>query len=69
MAAKNFYDAVLVGLDLTTLVAGALLAKRGFRVLVVGQGRPWPSYELSGLTLPRGPFSLEAPASPVIARA
>lgn len=68
MAAKNFYDAVLVGLDLTTLVAGALLAKRGFRVLVVGQGRPWPSYELSGMSLPRGPFSLEAPASPVLAR-
>ncbi|MET0343533.1 MAG: hypothetical protein ABW252_21155 [Polyangiales bacterium] len=68
-AAKNFYDAVLVGLDLTTLVAGALLAKRGFRVLVVGQGRPWPSYQLSGLSLPRGPFSLEAPGSPVLARA
>ena len=30
MAAKNFYDAILVGLSLQTLLAGGLLAKRGF---------------------------------------
>jgi hypothetical protein len=68
MAAKNFYDAVLVGLDLTTLLAGALLAKRGFRVLVVGQSQPWPSYAMGALRLPRAPFSLQAPGSPVFAR-
>ena len=68
MVAKNFYDAVLVGLELTTLLAGALLAKRGFRVLVVGQSRPWPSYDIGALRLPRAPFSLQAPASPVLAR-
>ena len=68
MAAKNFYDAVLVGLDLTTLLAGALLAKRGFRVLVVGQSRPWPSYDIGPLRLPRAPFSLQGPGSPVLTR-
>ena len=60
MAAKNFYDAVLLGLGLPTLLAGGLLAKRGFRVLVVGQGQPLPSYEVDGFTLPRAPFTLYA---------
>jgi hypothetical protein len=68
MAAKNFYDAVLVGLDLRTLLAGALLAKRGLRVLLVGQGQPWPSYEARGVRLPRAPFSLTAHDSPALAR-
>ena len=71
MPAKNFYDAVLVGLDLPTLLTGALLAKRGFRVLVVGQGQPTPSYDLveaPGVRFPRAPFLLTAPASPALSR-
>lgn len=68
MTAKNFYDAVLIGLDLRTLLAGALLAKRGFRVMVVGQGQPWPSYEARGVSFPRAPFSLTSHESPVLAR-
>ncbi|MDB4972342.1 MAG: Neurosporene desaturase [Myxococcaceae bacterium] len=68
MAAKNFYDAVLVGLDLSTLLAGALLSKRGFRVLVLGQGSPWPSYELRGVRFPRAPFALSSPDSPALGR-
>ena len=68
MVAKNFYDAVLIGLDLRTLLAGALLAKRGLRVLLVGQGQPWPSYQARGVTLPRGPFALTAYDSPASER-
>jgi hypothetical protein len=68
MAAKNFYDAVLIGLDLRTLLTAALLAKRGLRVLVIGHGQPWPSYQVHGVTLPRSTFSLTGYESPAIAR-
>ncbi len=68
MSAKNHYDAVLVGLDLSILLAGALLAKRGFRVLLLGQGQPWPSYELAGVRFPRAPFALAPADSPACAR-
>lgn len=66
--AKNFYDAVLLGLQLPTLIAGGLLAKRGFRVLVVAQGQPLPSYEIEGLRVPRAPFTLHGVQSPAITR-
>ncbi|HEY6878130.1 MAG TPA: hypothetical protein VI299_08920 [Polyangiales bacterium] len=68
MPAKNFYDAVLVGLNLPSLLAAALLSKRGFRVLVIGHAQPWPSYEVRGVRLPTTPFALPAPSSPVLAR-
>lgn len=68
MPAKNFYDAVLVGLNLPSLLAGALLSKRGFRVLVIGHAQPWPSYEVRGVRFPIAPFALSAPNSPVLAR-
>ncbi|HEX5659607.1 MAG TPA: hypothetical protein VFX59_20565, partial [Polyangiales bacterium] len=68
MAAKNFYDAVLIGLNLPSLLAGALLSKRGFRVLVIGHAQPWPSYEARGIRFPVAPFALPAPESPVLAR-
>jgi len=65
---KNFYDAVLLGLGLPTLIAGGLLAKRGFRVLVVAQGQPLPSYEIGGITVPRAPFTLTGAESPAVTR-
>jgi hypothetical protein len=68
MPAKNFYDAVLVGLNLPSLLAGALLSKRGFRVLVIGHSQPWPSYEARGVRFPVAPFAVPAPSSPVLAR-
>jgi len=66
--AKNFYDAVLLGLQLPTLIAGGLLAKRGFRVLVVAQGQPLPGYEIHGLSVPRAPFTLTGAESPAMTR-
>jgi phytoene dehydrogenase-like protein len=68
MPAKNFYDAVLVGLNLPSLLVAALLSKRGFRVLLIGHGQPWPSYQVRGVRFPTAPFSLPAPGSPLLAR-
>jgi hypothetical protein len=68
MGAQNFYDAVLIGIGLPTLLAGGLLAKRGFRVLLVGQGQPLPSYDIDGVRLPRAPFTLNGHDSPAISR-
>ena len=68
MATKNFYDAVLLGTELPTLLAGGLLAKRGFRVLLVGQSSPSASYQVDGLSLPRRPFTLPGHDSPAISR-
>jgi glycine/D-amino acid oxidase-like deaminating enzyme len=65
---KSFYDVVVLGMRLSTLAAAALLAKRGFRVLVLGEGEPAPSYELEGVTLPRGPYTFLAAHSPVARR-
>ncbi|MFH1437501.1 MAG: hypothetical protein ABIJ56_17475 [Pseudomonadota bacterium] len=38
MIIKEFYDVVIVGTSLAPLAAGALLSRRGLRVLVVGNG-------------------------------
>lgn len=65
---KNFYDAVLIGTELPTLLAAGLLGKRGFRVLLVGQGQPMPTYTALGHVLPRRPFTLTAEGSPAITR-
>lgn len=62
------YDVVLLGLSLEPLFAAALLAKRGFRVLVLGQGELPPSYSLAGRRLPRFPFTFDAAHSPVARR-
>lgn len=68
MGTKNFYDAVLIGLGLPNLLAGGLLAKRGFRVLLVGQGQALPSYQIDGVTVPRAPFTLTGHDSPAVSR-
>lgn len=62
------YDVVLLGLSIEPLFAAALLAKRGFRVLVLGQNELPPSYTLAGRRLPRFPFTFDAAHSPVARR-
>jgi len=63
------YDVVLVGTQLAPLVAGALLAKRGFRVLLVSQDELAPTYEaVEGLELPREPFTFLPAGSPIARR-
>ena len=64
----SYYDAIVVGTALPAHACGAILSKRGFRVLLVGQDRPAPSYRVGDLTLPRAPFSFLAAHSPVARR-
>lgn len=64
----SYYDVVVLGARLGGLLSGALLAKRGFRVLVLGQGAPTPSYEVGDLVLPRKPFTFLAAHSPIARR-
>lgn len=60
------YDVVAVGTQLAPLLACALLAKRGFRVLLVSQEEPAPTYEVAeGVTFPREPFTFVPASSPV----
>lgn len=41
MIVKEHFDVIVVGTDLAPLLCAALLCKRGFRVLVVGTGKPF----------------------------
>ncbi len=52
---SSFFDIVVVGTDLSGLVMAAVVAKRGYRVLVIGQGRKGEAYEIDGIPLPRRP--------------
>jgi hypothetical protein len=49
----RYYDVVVLGADLAPLTCAALLAKRGFRVLLLGQDDPEPSYTIGSFKLPR----------------
>jgi hypothetical protein len=64
----RFYDVVVLGADLAPLLCGALLAKRGFRVLVVGQQQPEPSYRVGPFELPRSPLRCVFGQTPVSGR-
>jgi len=65
---RRHYDAVVLGTRLEPLVAAALLAKRGFRVLVLGQGELEASYAIAGRRWPRSPHTFLAAHSPVARR-
>jgi phytoene dehydrogenase-like protein len=64
----NYYDVVVIGMELGPLAAGALLAKRGFRVLVVGHGRPSDRYRCCGHSFTHRPFMMTSTESPAIKR-
>ena len=65
---SRYYDAVILGLDVAPLACGALLAKRGFRVLVLGQDDVAPDYRVGARRLPRHPFTFTAARSPLTTR-
>ena len=66
---RGYYDVICVGMQLPCLLAGALLSKRGFRVLVLGQDTPTPTYEMDGRTLPRSAFACLGAQSPIVRQA
>lgn len=52
---KSSYDVVIVGMDLPALIFGAIAAKRGYRVLVIGHGAKENIYEVEGHHFVRRP--------------
>lgn len=61
---SRHYDVVVLGRSLGALGAAALLARRDFRVLLLGQGSPAPSYRFEGRQLRRRAFTLLFGSSP-----
>lgn len=65
---RSSYDVIAVSARVGVLTAAALLAKRGFRVLVVRHDAIDPSYALGDLRLPRAPFQFTAADTPAARR-
>ena len=65
---SRYYDVVVLGTELAPLTCATLLAKRGFRVLVLGQDDPEPSYSVGQFTLPRRLFQCAFGQTPVSQR-
>jgi phytoene dehydrogenase-like protein len=65
---SKYYDAVVLGTELGPLTAGALLARRGHRVLVVGQGGADDFYDCWGYRFTRRPFLLPSSEAPILQR-
>ncbi|MBN2802139.1 MAG: hypothetical protein JXR91_03495 [Deltaproteobacteria bacterium] len=65
---RSYYDVVVFGSETGPLAAGALLAHRGFRVLAVGDKKPFSEYNCYGYNFSDRPFTMTAAASPVISR-
>jgi phytoene dehydrogenase-like protein len=61
---SRHYDVVALGRSLGTLAAAALLARRDFRVLLLGQGQKPPSYRFEQHLLRRRTFTLLVGSSP-----
>lgn len=66
---RSYYDAVVLGTDLAPLLCAAQLARRGLRVLVLGQGVPEASYELDGVELDRQSRPFVGLSSPAVSQA
>jgi hypothetical protein len=65
---EKHFDVVVLGRSLGAMAAAALLARRDFRVLVLGQGSRPASYQFRDLVLRRRAFSLLSATSPAFKR-
>ncbi len=64
---SNFYDVVVIGADIAASVAGALLSRRGFRVLCAGIPVE-ERYALGPYMLPHAPLAFVGLESPALRR-
>ncbi len=67
-APRSFYDVVVVGASLASLAAGALLARRGFRVAVLGHGSLAQTYGYEGMALQRELATVTVAEAPAFRR-
>jgi NAD(P)-binding Rossmann-like domain len=65
---SKHYDVAVLGAGIGALSTAALLARRSWRVLVLGQGWRPATYEHDGVTLARRPFTFLAGSSPAWSR-
>ncbi len=61
---SKHYDVAVLGAGIGALTTAALLARRSWRVLVLGHGWRPPTYHYEGVTLARRPFTFLAASSP-----
>ncbi|HET8732275.1 MAG TPA: FAD/NAD(P)-binding protein, partial [Anaeromyxobacteraceae bacterium] len=62
-ATQRIYDVAVVGSQLGGIVAGALLARRGLRVLHLAHDDLGPGYVDGGYVLPWAPAAVPTPRS------
>jgi phytoene dehydrogenase-like protein len=65
---SKHYDVAILGVGIGALTTAALLARRSWRVLVLGQGWRPPTYSYDGIPLARRPFTFLAGSSPAWGR-
>lgn len=55
MTTTSYYDIVVIGTNLSGLICAALCARKGYRVLIIGQNEHSNSYSMSGFRCTRVP--------------
>ena len=65
---QRHYDAIVLGRSIGSLASAAMLARRDFRVLLIGQNQKRASYRFEGRTLRRRAFTFLSASCPAFRR-